>query len=163
MTWEANASFQMGFWPRHLDLCWCQSLTKNEKILHLRGSLIAIRESKLAMVWKQITDSSHAFFFKLSVLLSFKSHPPHPCFRLVSPLSPLPTLSLIAKCFPSLSTLLNSFQGSVTLSPHPPSCLHDSPSQSLVLSQLHCFSVINHIITPFPSTWQFFFFSQRLA
>lgn len=79
MAWEANASFQMGLWPRRLDLCWCQSLTKNEKILHLGESLVAIRESiGNEKIENKLLILLMSFFFKLSVLLSFKSHPPHP-------------------------------------------------------------------------------------
>lgn len=102
-------------------------------------------------------------FFQLPISLSFRSHLPCPIsqeLHLVSPFSPLPTPSFIAKHLPSLSTLLHSFQGGVALPPHPPSCLPDCPSLSLRLSQLRCSSVINHIITPFPFDTSFVFFPK---
>lgn len=132
---------------------------KTERILQLGGSPLAKREGKLDL--KQITNCSHASFFQLPISLSFESHPLRPVSQevcLVSPFLLLSTLSLIAKCLPSMSMLLSSFQGSVTLSALIPSCFPDCPSPSLMQSQQRCSSVINYIITSLPSlTYHFFF------
>ena len=46
---------------------------KTERILHLGGSPIAIRQGKLAMDWKQITNSSYAFFSSCLFLCPLKA------------------------------------------------------------------------------------------